>query len=126
MCVVSAVHDHFRPLFPDRWPQPTIEPWVPQPSETAPTPNIQPIILPPLVQPLTVEDVKKLIRDYFEALKAAETVDKLTGQPDCEDPEKAKLVERVKELETQIAAMEKSAKAAKKVAKRNRKPKAGR
>lgn len=36
-------------------------------------------------------------------MEGAKTVDKLTGQPDCEDPEKAKLVARVEELEKKLA-----------------------
>jgi hypothetical protein len=60
----------------------------------------------PQFTPEEVADLRKLIANYREAMKAAETVDRLTGQPDCEDPEKAKLKERVAELEAYALRLE--------------------
>lgn len=77
MCVMSMVIDAYRPLFPepfDVWPQP-----------------VSPTIAP--------TDWQKLIDSFKQATEAAKAADTATGQPDCEDPEKAKLIARVAELE---------------------------
>src|SRR5262245_24767074 len=52
-------------------------------------------------------DFKKLVKDIKEAVDAAKKVDELTGQPDCVDPEKAKLMERVAELEKEVQKLKK-------------------
>lgn len=83
MCVVSMVYDNFDKKFPF--------------TETSPWPSFP--ITPVKTDPKPEQDWIKLLKDFADAKKAAETVDKLTGQPDCVDPEKAKLEERVKELE---------------------------
>ncbi len=77
MCVVSMVIDQFSPFF-----QPTqIVPFtVDEPSDSGAA-------------------LRRLIDEFRVALAAAKTVDRLTGQPDCEDPEKAKLLARVDALE---------------------------
>jgi hypothetical protein len=49
-----------------------------------------------------VADLRTLIDEFRRALEAAKTVDRLTGQPDCVDPEKAKLEERVARLEEKL------------------------
>jgi hypothetical protein len=49
-----------------------------------------------------VADLRTLIDEFRRALEAAKTVDLLTGQPDCVDPEKAKLEERVARLEAEL------------------------
>lgn len=95
MCVVSMVMDHYR----DRWPP---QQW--------PVPEISPDIYDPL------EDYRKKLEDFLrkaqvvkEAKRAAEKVDRLTSQPDCEDPEKMKyllaLEERVSQLEERLAQL---------------------
>lgn len=91
MCVISMVMDHYQPLIPEFTPLPYIQ----QPG------NIQ----PPFAWPPSVDLValRRLIDEFNAAVAAAKTVDKLTGQPDCEDPEKIKLVERVAELEIRLA-----------------------
>lgn len=91
MCVVSMVHDFYDPRF---------RPYLPI------IPLVDPFIQPQLQ--LDAEAIKKMIEDYHKAMEAAKTVDKLTAQPDCEDPEKAKLKERVAELEAKIAAIQKA------------------
>jgi hypothetical protein len=57
-----------------------------------------------------VDDLRKLIAQFKEATAAAKKVDALTAQPDCEDPEKVKLQDRVKELEAQLEAIREAAK----------------
>jgi hypothetical protein len=87
MCVVSNVSDyywerHFKPLFPQEpvdWSK-----WVPKPT-------------------VDLEELRRLIDEFKEAIKAAKTIDKLTMQPDCVDPEKAKLQARIAELEKKLA-----------------------
>jgi hypothetical protein len=46
-----------------------------------------------------------LIKDFHKALAAAKIVDELTDQPDCHDPEKAILEDRVAKLEGELAAI---------------------
>ena len=93
MCVYSQVIDHFGPrITPWIQPQPGL-PSLPWTGETKPVFTVDGFT------PEQREGLRKLIKEFWEALKAAETVDRLTGQPDCEDPEKAKLKDRVRELE---------------------------
>jgi hypothetical protein len=61
-------------------------------------PKLEDLSLPKL-------DIPKLLEDFRRAQEAAQTVDTLTGQPDCVDPEKAKLEARVAELEAELAAL---------------------
>ncbi len=101
MCVVSLVMDHYKPLFPE-----PVYPWTA--PTTAPVPSVQPNVGQtvygwPFVD---VTELKKLIAEFKEAVEAAKRIDILTQQPDCEDPEKAKLVTRVAELEAQVAMLE--------------------
>lgn len=84
MCVVSMVYDRFEPLIP-------YPPWQPTP------------------EPEQVKLLKELIEQFQKAAEAAKVVDRLTGQPDCLDPDKAKLDERVVALEDRIAQLEAAA-----------------
>jgi hypothetical protein len=96
MCIYSMVIDHFEPLIP--WPKRDLT-WPPQQEQTT--------------SPLTPEQVKMLeeiLGQFKKAADAAKIVDDLTGQKDCVDPEKEKLLTRVAELEKQIAKMKKSRK----------------
>lgn len=105
MCMVSNTYDQYRP-------------YIPQPSPVWPPPNSTPLpftipnqTIP--AQPRVAEGVendwlKRLIGSLRQALEAAEEFDKLTGQPDCEDPEKAQLMEKVDELEQRLATLEKA------------------
>ena len=52
-----------------------------------------------------VARLTKVVNDFIAAKIAAETVDRLTAQPDCVDPEKARLIERVADLEKRLAAV---------------------
>lgn len=91
MCVISMVMDHYRPQF-DRF----IQPQAPQQWTITQGPDLA--------------ELRKLIEDFKAATEAAKKVDALTAQPNCEDPEKAKLQERVAELEGQLAAIREAAK----------------
>lgn len=48
---------------------------------------------------ISVEELVKRLQQFAEAAEAAKKVDELTGQKDCVDPDKARLQERVRELE---------------------------
>jgi len=87
MCVISMVYDHYNSAFERYTQQPT-------PTFTITTSASS-----------DLAELRKLIEDFKVAIEAAKKVDVLTGQPDCEDPEKAKLRERVAELERQLAAV---------------------
>lgn len=106
MCVYSMVMDHYKPIF---------EPWVPnggtpvQPY-TPPSNPHQTLDLSGIMVGPQVAELRKLIAEFKEALEAAKKVDALTAQPDCEDPEKAKLVERVAELERRLDELKPKAK----------------
>lgn len=99
MCVVSAVHDQYEPYIPlpKQWPI------VPAPS-TGATPITKVIVNVDLQE--QIDELKELIASFRKAVEAAEVFDRLTGQPDCVDPDKAKLVERVEALEKKIAELE--------------------
>ena len=91
MCIVSMIHDHYQPQFePYKWVSSTT------------TPGAGTFAFGPTVD---VEKLEKLIKDFNEAIFAAARLDVLTKQPDCVDPEKAMLQERVAELEKQLQAV---------------------
>lgn len=79
MCQYSVVMDHFKPRF---------DPFLPPAA--------------PVVDPVGADELRKLIDDFRAALEAAKKLDKLMKQPDCVDPEKAKLVKRVAALERKL------------------------
>ncbi len=83
MCVYSAVMDSWS----DRIP--TIEKWVPLPYK-------------PYSPSKTIDEInwKEIVEAFKEEAKKAKDQDIAEGNPDCADPEKAKLEERVRELET--------------------------
>lgn len=98
MCVVSMVFDHYDKVIPYVY--------------TTTTPNLTLQKLMEAEQssrnlknesPMSVEkellDIKQLISDFRDAVKAAKTVDTLTQQQDCVDPEKEKLILRIEKLE---------------------------
>lgn len=108
MCVVSMVMDHYNERFPrDWWHVPEGQPWtVLGPGGTTTGTTVT------LAQPMTeemrrlVEEMRRLILEFKTALGAAKLVDRLTAQPDCENPEKARLEQRVAELERRLEALE--------------------
>lgn len=87
MCVYSMVMDHFEPQFPWSITEPRLD-WTP----------------PTQIQQAPAADWLKLLEEMKEAAEAAKVVDRITGQPDCVDPEKQKLEERVADLEKLLAA----------------------
>jgi hypothetical protein len=89
MCVLSMVHDHYLPKFP----------------EPVKTPSGDQFNLQGFNMALQIEELKKLIADFKEAIAAAKKVDELTNQPDCVDPAKAVLMTRVQELEKHLAKL---------------------
>lgn len=96
MCVMSMVVDHYEPFFPkEPW---TTFPYVPQATPTVTIPG----------SPLTLAQWAQLLKDFRAATEAAKTVDDLTGQPDCVDPKKATLLDRVASLERRLAEIEKA------------------
>ncbi len=84
MCVMSMVMDQYKPYIPDQWPYNPIQP-LPQPQ--------------PIQDPAQLQE---MIDAFHKAVAAAEVYDRLTGQPDCIDPEKAELLKRVAKLEKQL------------------------
>lgn len=101
MCIVSMVHDHFEPLVPQMPWQPNL--WPPGGTFTLPAVPVTREELDALRA--EVARLTKVVNDFITAKSAAETVDRLTAQPDCVDPEKARLVERVADLEKRLAAV---------------------
>lgn len=109
MCIVSMVMDHFDPLFP----RPDGTPIVPriEPFDTTPVGGAPPVTMPfqwPTAQTMRAEldELRKLIGEFKELYAAAKKIDVVTKQPDCEDPEKIKLLSRVSDLETRIDQLE--------------------
>jgi len=99
------VMDHYGTRFPRN-------PWeieIPAPDATPATQTITTVgtlFNPDLAA--EVARLRKLIDEFREAVEAAKKIDVLTKQPDCEDPEKAKLLDRVAELERRLDQLEKS------------------
>lgn len=84
MCTYSMVMDHFEPMIPKVWP----------------------FSVPPAPSDESVKALEKMFEDFRKATEAAKTVDALTNQPDCEDPKKLPLLDRVAELEKRLAELE--------------------
>lgn len=103
MCVYSMVLDQYAPLFPRRLED--IPTWNP--------PKAAEISLDPSIV-ARIEALEKLVAEFKEAMELAKKLDVLTRQPDCEDPEKAKLLQRIAELEAEIKKFKQDKKAKKK------------
>jgi hypothetical protein len=95
MCFTSLVMQQF-------------DPYIPQPQQWQQWPVSTPS---PAERTYTVDELGELLAAFRKAYEAAEKFDALTGQPDCIDPEKAKLIERVAELEAKLAAIAEEASA---------------
>lgn len=110
MCVVSNVFDHFEPNFPD--PFDPFSPWRTKPNQPYTIPHVDPDdfkiprVEEPVITPEEVAELKKLIREFRDALAHAKELDRLMKQKDCEDPDKAKLLDRVTALEKRIEELE--------------------
>jgi hypothetical protein len=84
------------------------QPNIPYPNQWQP---IQPynLIPNPIIHspwPVDPEEMRKFLEAFHAMVEAAKVFDELTGQPDCEDPEKAALEERVAELERKLERWE--------------------
>jgi hypothetical protein len=93
MCVYSAVAQQ-------------IGPWIPQPP-VYPQPNTPGIAPIQVIPDRSNEELRELLDTFKELLDAAAKVDEVTGQPDCADPEKTKVLERLDELEKRLEEVEK-------------------
>lgn len=100
------VYDDFSKRFPNIIPDP--EPYIP--SITGIT--IATADQYQYVSKKEIEDLRKVLREatefienFKQAVQAAKIVDRLTNQPDCEDPEKKKLEEKVAKLEQEIKSI---------------------
>lgn len=84
MCVVSAIGDVYTETFPYRWPQFDV---VTKPPDMIDWPIFQ--------EGVNAREIKKL-RDELEELKkvikAAQLSDAKTTQPNCDKPDKLKLI----------------------------------
>lgn len=89
MCMVSMIYDHYEPKIPviERHPfdQPFVLPATPK-------------------EPTSLDEFRKMLDEFKRDVKAAKETDAKAGEPDCFDPAKAKLEERVRELEKLLAA----------------------
>lgn len=104
MCVVSFVHDHFDKNIPwaePVYPGPKIGPFVPGTTGTSTVPEALEKLFQPII---SLKDFRDLVDEFRRLIEAAKEIDRITGQPDCLDPEKAKLEDRVKQLEAIIAS----------------------
>lgn len=108
MCIVSNVYDHYGQRFPV-WPQPPQPvPYVPQPEEISDVARKVTEILRGSTTTTTsdIAELRKLIAEFREAVEMAKKLDALLKQPDCTDPTKAALEERVRRIEEVIGRME--------------------
>jgi hypothetical protein len=109
MCVVSNVSDFYGPKFP----QPTGPNFAPDIQGIGPLGPLNPFTITTVASdPALVREVArlgKLIEDFRKAMVAAELLDELMDQPNCVDPEKAKLVDRVNELEAKLRQIQQAA-----------------
>ena len=97
MCIVSMVHDQTSPWVPE------IEPYAPpweNPNKMKPAGSLR-ILSQPTVD---LAEFQRLISEFRQMIEAAKFLDQKLNQPDCVDPEKAKLEEKIKQLEAIIAA----------------------
>lgn len=84
MCTLSMVHDHYNDQF--------------KPYGPITTTGTGYVYIPP-DRPIDMEKLEKLVNEFKEAVAAATKLDALLKQPDCVDPVKADLQERVAVLE---------------------------
>ena len=58
------------------------------------------------VKTITAKDYYIWVQSFQKLVKEAETYDRVTGQPDCVDPEKAELMQKITDLEARIKELE--------------------
>lgn len=105
MCIVSAITDYGRGIWPDPLRD---DPWQ---QRHLP---LQPQVPRPFIATPYNPDPNKLLvdmKEYHELLEKAKKLDELLGQPDCPEPDKAAwiaaLEERIKRLEDEAEARRK-------------------
>jgi hypothetical protein len=98
MCVMSAVMQEWGKIVPN----PVYPTW-PYPNQTTPYVPPQPVIQ--TTPQVDLENLKAILESFRIAQEAAAMADEATGEVDCVDPEKAKLIERVETLEAQVEAL---------------------
>jgi hypothetical protein len=94
MCVVSMVHDSYTDKLP--W----VEPYVPPEAERWAKHVVGTY---PLGAPIDFNKLREMIDEFRALIEAAKFIDSKLSQPDCLDPEKAKLEEKITQLEAVIA-----------------------
>lgn len=99
MCVVSAVYDDFNKRIPSPAPG---WPWTPNPPFNPPQPFGGIVVMPPPSLAAEIEEMRKLIAEFHTAVELAKKLDLLMRKPDCADPTKAALEERVADLERRL------------------------
>lgn len=101
MCIMSAVYDHFQPRIPGNWDPPVV-------------PGTFTLTSPPFESPemtalrQEVATLRQIVADFRAAVEHAAKLDRLMRQPDCVDPDKARLEARVAELERRLDAASKA------------------
>jgi hypothetical protein len=99
MCTFSMIVDEIGPKIPDiTSPNPFTPPWV------APRP---PMSFTPYTHD-QIEEWRKFFEEAKAKLAAAKAEDEAAGTPDCTDPAKAPILERLAEMERRLAAIEKA------------------
>lgn len=110
MCTMSMVMDRFA----DRFPQDRImvqgpREFVMPPTQFVPArgSNFRPGQFPrPRAKRPDLTELRTLIDEFKAAVAVAAAIDWMTQQPDCVDAEKGKLIDRVREIEARVAALE--------------------
>lgn len=85
MCSVSMIADHYR----DKWQQPSTYPSQPG--------IVWPGVLPPPISREEFDRLKADVKDMKKLLHRAKKYDEETGQRDCENEEKMKLLRLIAE-----------------------------
>lgn len=95
MCIVSMIHDYFEPKIPQVQPA---HPFAPDTGGGFVFPKHAPD------HASSILELKSLILEFRRLLEMAKEIDEKTGQPDCVDPGKAPLQDRVADLERLLAS----------------------
>lgn len=125
MCVMSAVMQEWDKIVPKQWEYPTNREYPTNPYGTTPYTPPQTAPLVPGIHvsptpPVDLENLKAILESFRMAQEAARIADEATGEKDCVDPVKAKLLDRVEALEKIVAEL-KEAQNQPKVKKKKRK-----
>lgn len=86
MCITSMIGDGWREQFPFRWPNTTIN--------TSSYSSVSSYDFSSVTR-TEFETLKKEMQELKELLKAAKRFDEATGQPNCEEGEKVRLIKDI-------------------------------